>query len=62
MRDITFARYRLIGIARLPIVSEKADFTGLPSPLSLSLCTRIIPAIYVRRETVETRKMQLPSW
>lgn len=61
MRDITFARYRLIGIARLPIVSEKADFTGLP-PLSLSLCTRIIPAIYVRRETVETRKMQLPSW
>lgn len=35
MRDITFARYRLIGIARLPIVSEKADFTGLPSPLSL---------------------------
>lgn len=61
MRDITFARYRLIGIARLPIVSEKADFTGLPS-LSLSLCTRIIPAIYVRRETVETRKMQLPSW
>lgn len=37
MRDITFARYRLIGIARLPIVSEKTDFTGLPSPLSLSL-------------------------
>ena len=39
-RDITFARYRLIGIARFPIVSEKADFTGLspPSlPLSLSL-------------------------
>lgn len=61
MRDITFARYRLIGIATLPIVSEKADFTGLP-PLSLSLCTRIIPAIYVRRGTVETRKMQLPSW
>ena len=42
-RDITFARYRLIGIARFPIVSEKADFTGL-SPPSLSLS----PFLFVR--------------
>ena len=45
-RDITFARYRLIGITRFPIVSEKPDFAlSLSLSLSLFLSLFLIPFV-----------------
>ena len=68
-RDITFARYRLIGITRFPIVSEKPDF-ALSLSLYLYLCLSRsfsfpLYAAYPRDlrscGNKQTRKMQLPS-